>query len=230
MLFVTVEEGSQPISVLGGTQMLDLSMCGFQPTDQHSSSIRCMSADRLPMENVVLQCHSTVTYSNTCITFCLPFSLATTAVNYKKKKLFSKGFWRKHTTPPAWNCFSWNSLQFSPFFLSCLASVHAEKQGLLLCGWRHSPRLAGTQPQGNALGELLMQGAQGRQCRQPPFLLWAICWRLLPAVPTALPGEGAAAPLHLLTVVLWGSAVTCMQSHLQTGSITGEQKCVFFKP
>lgn len=64
--------------------MLDLSTCGFQPTVQHSSSIRYMSADRLTMENVVLQCHSTVTYSNTCITFCLPFSLATTAVNLKK--------------------------------------------------------------------------------------------------------------------------------------------------
>lgn len=145
--------------------------------------------------------------------------------------MFSKGFWRKHTTPPAWNCFSWNPLQFSPF-LSYLASVCTEKQGLLLCGWRHSPRLAGTQHlpfyPGKCTGELLMQAAQGRQCRQPPFLLWAISCRLLPAVPTALPGEGAAVPLHLLTVVLWGSAIICLQSHLQTGSITGEQKCAFF--
>lgn len=141
----------------------------------------------------------------------------------------------KPSTPFAWNCCSWNSVLFSPFLChSCLLwghREHWEARAAALWSEGHSTGKAGIQHVPFCPRETCTKSPEnwkGDRGDHVFFSVWATLV-VLPPAPAALPGEGAEVPLYLLTVVRRGSAVTCVQSHLQTGCTAGEHKCVFFK-
>lgn len=130
----------------------------------------------------------------------------------------------KPRTPSAWNCCSWNCFFSSFCFLSHLLST-SKCPGTRAAGRGTAPARLALSTSPCAWGkhpwkcvELCVR--QWNRLLFVPELGIALCFSW---------GRGTGAS-WFACLVRQGSAVTCLQSHLQTGPITGEQKCVFFNP
>lgn len=214
-------------------------MCGLKPGVQRYKLLQLLCVSRGSLGKIhSLKNHSTVKQSNVCIkwSFSTTF-LAKAAIN--KTDAFLESLWNLGKTQNSF-CLEllFLKLCFIQSFLSSvspacfLARVCADEPRLLLSvrGGTAPVRLAFSvspfargKPHSKA-GEL-----EPRQWGRSAVTAWASRRSCCCLCPLFFLGKGQKC-LYLLTVKPQDSAVTCMQSHLQTVCITGEQKCVFFKP